>query len=350
MRLSLVAPPDVRVDAGSSHPIGAPLGALADALVHAGHQVTLWAAPGSRTLATRRSIAVPAAVTTKERERYARLQVVAALGDAEGYDAVHLYGVEAPADLVAACPAPVSRTLLSGQPQPGERIVTPSWAMCRALRDAEGVSFLGTAYPGMDVDDCPFSDEADEHLVFTGPLTRERGLYDALTAAYRAERPLLLIGPEPEDRAAFNRLIGPYVAMGCARYLGDLPVEERRALVSRATALLLPVAAPWIDYSGVEALACGTPVVMLDGGAARELVVHGESGIVAARLVDLPGAIDQVDLIDRRNCRRRAQHCFSAEGAADAYAALLDGKAAATSAHPELEALDPRLPVYAAAS
>ena len=220
--------------------------------------------------------------------------------------------------------------------------------MCRALRDAEGMTFLGAAYPGIDVDDCPFSDEADEHLVFTGPLTHERGLYDALTAAYRAERPLLLIGPEPEDRGAFNRLIGPYVAMGCARYLGDLPAEERRAFVSRATALLLPVATPAIDYAGVEALACGTPVVTLDGGAARELIVHGESGIVAAHLVDLPAAIDQVDLIDRRNCRRRAHHVFSAEGAADAYATLLDAQAAPAVTHPELEALEPRLPVYAA--
>jgi len=105
---------------------------------------------------------------------------------------------------------------------------------------------------------------------------------------------------------------------------------------------------PTVDYSGVEALACGTPVVTLDGGAARELVVHGESGIVAARSVDLSGAIDQVDLIDRRSCRRRAAHCFAAEVAASAYADLLrsphprfDGPA-----HPELEAIDPRMPAF----
>ena len=343
MRLLLVAPPDVLVEAGGSDPIGAPLGVLTDELVRAGHEVTLWAAPGARTLAARRSVAVPAKATAAERERYARLHVVAALSAAEGFDAVHLYGVEAPAELVESCPVSVSRTLLASLPRRGERIITPSWAMHRALVHAEGATFLGVAYPGIGVDACPFTDEAEDFLVFTGPLTDTRGLTAALTAAYRAERPLSIIGPAPADRAAFDELLAPFVTARTACYLGDLPGDERREVVGRAAALLLPVATPAIDYSAVEALACGTPVITLDGGAARELVVHGESGVIARRLVDLPGAIDQVDLIDRRNCRRRAQFAFSARGMADAYAALLDPAAGeAAPAHPELEALAAR--------
>jgi glycosyltransferase involved in cell wall biosynthesis len=344
MRLMLVAPPDVRVDAGGSDPIGVPLGALTDALVRAGHDVTLWAAPGSQTLAARRSVATPSRLGAAERDRYARLHVVAALSQAAGFDAVHLYGVEAPPELVASCAAPVSRTLLTGLPRTGEAVVTPSWAMHRALAGVDGARFLGAVYPGVDVDAYPFSDEADGYLLFTGPMSHARGLHAALTAAYRAERPLYLIGPAPAGRAVFDDLIEPFVAAGGVRYLGDLPGEERRAVVSRAAALLLPVATPAIDYSGIEALACGTPVVTLDGSASRELVVHGESGIVAPRLVDLPAVVDNVDLIDRRSCRRRAQHCFDARTTAEQYVRLFAGTTSATDwpAHPELEALDER--------
>jgi glycosyltransferase involved in cell wall biosynthesis len=344
MRVLLVAPPDVRVDAAGTHPIGVPLGALADALVRAGHDVTLWASPGSQTLAARRSIAVPSSITPAERGRYARLQIVAALSSAEGYDAVHLYGVEAPNDLIAECPVPVSRTVLSGLPHPGERVVLPSWAMRRSIVDRPDVTCLGVAYPGVDVEAYPYTDEPEGFLVYTGPMSHVRGLHAALTGAYRAERVLYLIGPAPADRQGFDDLLAPFVAAGTARYLGDLPAGERREQVSRAAALLLPAATPWIDYRGVEALACGTPVITLNGGASHELVVHGESGIVVPRLIDLTGAIDQTDLIERRNCRRRAVHCFAADAAADAYAAALEsaGESGAPTTHPELEALDPR--------
>ena len=349
MRLLLVAPPNLRVDAGSADPTAASLGALADALVRAGHDVTLWAAPGSCTLAARRSVAVPSGATAAERDRYARLHVVAALGNARGYDAVHLYGVEAPEDMVAACPVPISRTLLSGLPRPGGRIITPSWAMRRALAETAGATFLGAVYPGIDVDACPYSDETDGYLVFTGPLTRERGLAAAVVAAYRSERPLYVIGPASADPAAFDEAVGTFAAAGVVRYLGDLPAAERRAVVSRAAALLLPMATPGIDYAGIEALACGTPVVTLDGGAARELIVHGESGVVARRLEELAAAVEHVDLIDRRGCRRRAEHCFSAAGTADGYAALLGGEPSGSgwAVHPELSAIDP-IPAVAA--
>jgi glycosyltransferase involved in cell wall biosynthesis len=347
MRLLLVAPPDCRVDAYGSDAIGAPLGALADALIRGGHDVTLWAAPESRTHAALRSIAVPANATWSERERYARLHVVAALADTTGYDAVHLYGVKRPDSMAIDCAVPLSRTLLAGRPQAGERVITPSWAMRRALSDMPDAVLLGTVYPGIDIDDCPFSDEQDGYVVFTGPLSHRRGLHAALVAAYRAERTLLVIGPQPADPAAFAAMVEPFTALAAARYLGDLPAAQRRAIVSRAAALLLPVATPVLDYAGIEALGCGTPVITLDGGAARELVVHGESGIVVGRAADLPAAIDQVDLIDRRACRRRAAFCFTADSAAERYASLLQesGADADRAAHPELGALDHGTPV-----
>jgi len=344
MRVLLVAPPDVRVNADSSHLVAAPLGALADGLADAGHQVTLWAAPGSQTRARLRSITVPKSVAPAERDRYARLHTVAALSNTDEFDAVHLFGITAPAELLNMCTRPVSRTLMEGLPAPGERIIAQSWTQLIALAKQPDAHTLGVVYPGIDSDRCPFGDQKDGYLIFTGPLTRERGLEAALTAAYRAERPLYLVGPEPPRRGAWSELLAPFIERGTARCLGDLPAVARREVVSRASALLLPVVSPALDYAGVEALACGTPVVTVDSGVARELVVHGESGIIAHRPVDLAAAIDQVDLIAPRSCRRRAEHCFNAASMAEQYAALLGSTVGqpAWSSHPELAALDPK--------
>jgi glycosyltransferase involved in cell wall biosynthesis len=70
------------------------------------------------------------------------------------------------------------------------------------------------------------------------------------------------------------------------KFLGWRSDEEIRQLYREATAVLLP----GIEDFGmvpVEAQACGTPVVALDAGGARETVVDGRTGIlVTDRSVD----------------------------------------------------------------
>ena len=60
----------------------------------------------------------------------------------------------------------------------------------------------------------------------------------------------------------------------------------------------------------VEAMACGTPVVALRGGAVDEVVHHGMTGFVSDDPADLPGLIDRAGEISPAACRAHAMNQF----------------------------------------
>jgi glycosyltransferase involved in cell wall biosynthesis len=60
----------------------------------------------------------------------------------------------------------------------------------------------------------------------------------------------------------------------------------------------------------IEAMACGTPVVALRGGAVSEVVVDGETGVVCERPEELPAAIERAQTLDPAACRRHVAAHF----------------------------------------
>jgi glycosyltransferase involved in cell wall biosynthesis len=97
----------------------------------------------------------------------------------------------------------------------------------------------------------------------------------AIEACRRLAAPLTIVGTGPEE-ARLRALAGPD-----ARFLGWLPDEEIRTLYRSAAATLLPGTEDF-GIVPLESQACGTPVVALGDGGARETVVDGETGILVA--------------------------------------------------------------------
>ena len=71
----------------------------------------------------------------------------------------------------------------------------------------------------------------------------------------------------------------------------------------------------------VEALACGTPVVALAGGAVAEILTDGRTGLVTDQPQQLPGLLAQVGRLDPAVCRRRAW-CFDVAAMVAGYEAI----------------------------
>jgi glycosyltransferase involved in cell wall biosynthesis len=53
----------------------------------------------------------------------------------------------------------------------------------------------------------------------------------------------------------------------------------------------------------VEALACGTPVIAFPEGAAAEIVIEGENGMLVADEAEMAGAVERLGSIDPEWCR-----------------------------------------------
>lgn len=164
----------------------------------------------------------------------------------------------------------------------------------------------------------------EDFLIFLGRIYPDKGLHTAIAAALATERRLVIAGPVfPPDTEYFETEIAPYIDNRRVIYVGPADFANKVSLLSRATALLLPLA---VDEAFglvmLEAMACGTPVVAYDRGAAAEVVVHGETGFIAQGFADLLEGIRMTSAIDPHACRRHVARNYSWEGMVESYLAL----------------------------
>ncbi len=120
-------------------------------------------------------------------------------------------------------------------------------------------------------------------LLAVGALIPRKG--QALTIEALAALPgaTLAIAGEGPDRAMLEALA---VRLGVARrvhFLGSVAHDALPGLFAAADVMVLPSASEGLANAWVEALACGTPVVITDVGGARELVTRPEAGRLVAR-------------------------------------------------------------------
>ena len=101
--------------------------------------------------------------------------------------------------------------------------------------------------------------------------------------------------------------------------------ERKVDLLSGATAMIFPIR--WPEPFGLvmtEAMACGTPVITTNWGAAPELVDDGVTGFRRDGEDDLVDAVGHVRDLDPAACRKRVEDLFSAEAMVRGYEAIYE--------------------------
>ncbi|HCG99854.1 MAG TPA: glycosyl transferase, partial [Actinobacteria bacterium] len=68
-----------------------------------------------------------------------------------------------------------------------------------------------------------------------------------------------------------------------------------------------------------EAMACGTPVVVIRNGSSPEVVADGKTGFVVDTVEEMSGAVKRVGEIDPRACREHVEKNFSPAKMTDGY-------------------------------
>jgi teichuronic acid biosynthesis glycosyltransferase TuaC len=145
-------------------------------------------------------------------------------------------------------------------------------------------------YTGVDLDRFAPADRAvaKARLGVAGPLIVTAGALiprkgQALTIAAMAHLPeaTLLIAGDGPDREALERLAAPFGTR--IRFLGSQPHEALPALLAASDAMVLPSTSEGLANVWVEALACGTPIVISDIGGASEVLDRPEAGRIVPR-------------------------------------------------------------------
>ena len=132
-------------------------------------------------------------------------------------------------------------------------------------------------------------------LASVGALIPRKGqalVIDALTQLPQVH--LVLVGTGP-DRARLEALAQERGVATRVHFLGSLDHVLLPVVLSAADAMVLPSASEGLANAWVEALACGTPLVITDAGGARELVTGPDAGLIVPRDSDaIAAAVKQL--------------------------------------------------------
>jgi glycosyltransferase involved in cell wall biosynthesis len=334
LRIAQLAPTYERVPPAAYGGTELVVSLITEELVRRGHDVTLYASGDSETAAELRSV-TPRAVRygdvvdgVRHAEYLQLLNAQACFADAaEGaFDIVHNHAGLEGIVLAASSRTPVLTTNHNAfVPQTRPAWDAYPWAH-NSLSAASAATFpdAGAVPPihnGIDVDSFPFGDRPGDDLLFLGRFSPEKGADRAIEAALRSGRRLTLAGKiEALDQEHFATAIQPRLDGDQIRYVGEADGAMKRELMSNARALLFPI--EWDEPFGlvmIEAMSCGTPVLGFRRASVPEVVDEGRSGFVVDDVDGLVRAIKHVDVIDRRECRRRAEIRFGFRRMVDDY-------------------------------
>ena len=317
MRIGVLAPPWVSVPPPRYGGVETVVDSLALGYQAAGHDVLLFTVGDSTCpvpklhLYDQASDGDPAGSTITE-----LVHVLAGYEALSDCDLVHDHTVAGP--LVA--PGPVVTTAHCPLDGEGARLYgrMSRSAIIVAASEAQvvpGVPVARVIHHGIDASAFPVGKGDGGYLLFLGKMTAEKGAHRALEAAFKAGQRLILAGKvrEPAERWYFERYVAPYLN-DRLRFVGEVSQEEKRDLLAGARALLFPIR--WNEPFGIvmlEALACGTPVLAFDEGAAGEVVQDGRTGFLCTDEAHMAEVIRRVDELDRVACRATVEGHFSAE-------------------------------------
>ncbi|MGH9586282.1 MAG: glycosyltransferase family 4 protein [Acidobacteriaceae bacterium] len=194
-----------------------------------------------------------------------------------------------------------------------------------AQRRLEAMPRMQTIHHGVPMEIYHPVEEKRHYLAFIGRIAPIKGTHLAIEVAKKAGIPLKIAGEvQPIFQDYFDTQIRPHVDGKFIEYVGPADIAAKNELLGNAMAMLFPI--QWNEPFGlvmIESMACGTPVIALEGGSVREVVRNGISGWVCGCLDEMVEAVQTLN-IEPRMVREYAKANFSVDAMVDQYIALYD--------------------------
>ncbi|WP_120075624.1 glycosyltransferase [Aurantiacibacter odishensis] len=126
-------------------------------------------------------------------------------------------------------------------------------------------------------------EDGERLLATVGALIPRKGQHFVIRALARLPDTQLVLVGTGGDEGALRQLAIELGVPNRVHFLGSLDHGSLPVVLSAADAMVLPSASEGLANAWVEALACGTPLVVTEAGGARELVTAPVAGRIVAR-------------------------------------------------------------------
>ena len=280
---------------------------LADGLVEAGHDVTLFASGDSRTKAKLDWIYETA---PSERIGMTLPEVHHSLHcyeQAADFDVINDHSGLPGAAMGGAVQTPVLHTVHGpldseagtiyeqiARVAPGVGLISISMNQRRPKPDLPWVANCPNA---LDFSLYPVQPHRGDYLLFLGRMSPDKGCHRAIDVAVTAGLPLKIAGKKREslEQSYFDQYVEPHLGSQI-EYLGEVTHGEKVELLQDARATLFPI--EWEEPFGlvmIESMACGTPVIATRRGAVSEVIEHGVSGVIVDDYRIMAAALEEAD-------------------------------------------------------
>ena len=307
---------------------------LTEEMVRQGHEVTLFAAKGSRTSAKLVECA-PMALRDMDESlkrdkthctvmsyELAMLQTV--YSQAHQFDVIHNHVGFQALPFANFVPTPTVTTLHNAlDPLPVKELFYKNAHLpFISISDYQqklwpDLNYADTIYHGINLatfEPC-YEVEGKGYLVFLGRLSPEKGPQHAVRVAKELGMPLKMAGKiDRVDQVFYDQEIAPFVDGEQIQYIGEVNHEQKVTLLRGAAATLCPV--QWPEPFGlvmIESMACGTPVFALRDGSIPEVIDTEVTGHVADTVEEMIAAVRDWQQYDRRLVRQMTERRFSVQ-------------------------------------
>jgi glycosyltransferase involved in cell wall biosynthesis len=333
MRIAQVCPPWLAVPPKGYGGIEWVVALLADGLVEAGHEVTLFATGDSRTTARLEFVYEQAPGTTRINDPVLdTTHTLFSLRDARTrFDVLHVHSPFSALAAAVETGVPTVHTLHGSFTPEMTRLYSyvaeRAWFV--AISEAQQRSnpdlrYGGVVHNGIDLEVYPLQEEKEDFVLFLGRAAPEKGWRRAIDAAKLAGDRLVSAVKiaHSTEQEEWETNIKP-VLPSDFEVMGEITHDEKVDLLRRAKAVLFPI--DWPEPFGLvmtEALACGTPVIGTPRGSVPEVLEDGVTGWIvevegyAATAAERLGRLDEIDPVA---CRDRVRRLFSKEAMVAGY-------------------------------
>jgi glycosyltransferase involved in cell wall biosynthesis len=172
---------------------------------------------------------------------------------------------------------------------------------------------VDTVHHGLPVDLLKPQPVAPSYLAFLGRISPEKRVDRAIHIAERCGLPLKIAAKvDAADQDYFDAQIRHLIEKPHVDFIGEITDNDKSRFLSGAIALIVPI--DWPEPFGlvmIEAMACGTPVIAYNRGAAPEIVEDGVTGFVVEDETSAIAAVRNISTLSRAVIREKFEQRFT---------------------------------------